>query len=225
MRSFIKRCLFSLLSGRTIRAIRFDLWRLKARIRNHRRKIDPAFDRLHLGCGSRKIPEWLNVDVCGSDFDVDLAKGFLPFNDNVFAAVVSQHVIEHLELTEELLPLLEELHRCCRPGAIIWLSCPDLEKTCQAYFDDKGQSFVQDRMERFPGFDLNDAPSQQIINLIFVQDGEHRNLLDFELLTFLLKKSGFSQIERRTERDLLEAHPHFPKRNDDLHSIYVSAQA
>jgi len=225
LRSFLKRIFFGLLSGRTLRAIRFDLWRLLARIRHHRKQITPSPNRLHLGCGTRRIPGWFNIDVTGSEYNVDLARGYLPFTDNVFQSVVSQHVIEHLELTSELLPLLRELHRCCQSGATVWLSCPDLEKICRSYLDDKGKSLEKDRMDRFPGFDLKGIPSQQVINLIFVQDGEHRNLLDLELLTYLLEAAGFSNVNRRVEQDLLDAHPDFPLRGDDLHSIYVSANA
>ena len=165
MRETIKRFLFRFLSGRTLRAIRFDLYRLRARVLHHRKRdVKPPSSRLHLGCGERKIAGWLNIDVSQSDFDVDLACGQLPFSDNVFDVIVSQHVIEHLELQSELIPLLHEIHRVCQPGAAVWFSCPDLEKVCQAYIEDRGKAMLNDRMIRFPGYDIGEVPSQQIIN-------------------------------------------------------------
>jgi hypothetical protein len=72
---------------------------------------------------------------------------------------------------------------------------------------------------------LGDVPSQHYINCIFVQEGEHKNLLDFEMLTWLLEKSGFVDVRQVREADLLHRFPGFPERGDDCHSIYVTAVA
>ena len=83
---------------------------------------------------------WLNVDVAGSEFDIDLACGALPWIDAQFRAIASQHTIEHLELESELLPLLTELRRVAAPNCEIWLTCPDLERICAEYRGEPGQS-------------------------------------------------------------------------------------
>src|SRR4029077_4956809 len=110
----------------TVHAMKFDLLRLRAR-RKSRAPAIAGLRRLHLGCGQRLVPGWVNADVTDSDADVDLASGQLPWPDSSFETVVSQHVIEHMELQGELIPLLREIGRVLEPGGEVWLSCPDLE--------------------------------------------------------------------------------------------------
>jgi SAM-dependent methyltransferase len=113
-------------STRTLQLMWFDVLRLQARIRRLRRNdLEPSCNKLHLGCGSRRVAGWLNVDVIGSDYDIDFITR-LPWRSDSFSAIVSQHVIEHLELFGELVPLLSELRRVLQPGGQIWLSCPDM---------------------------------------------------------------------------------------------------
>lgn len=183
----------------------------------------PQSHRIHLGCGDRRVPGWLNCDVANSEFDIDLAAGRLPFPDGSVSVVVMQHVIEHLELHGQLIPLFRELHRVCADDATLWLSCPDLAKVCAAYAADRGQALKEDRCRRWPDYSLGGAPVQQFINDLFQARGRHRNLLDLELLAWALNQAGFPAGERITEADLLAAHPEFPPRHDDAQSLYVKA--
>ncbi len=199
-----------------------DLWRARARWHNRGKSgLLPPSDKLHLGCGRRKVPGWLNIDVRGSDHDVDLGCGCLPWADDVFETVISQQVIEHLDLFEELIPLLRELKRTARNGAEIWLCCPDLEKACRSYDLDRGKSLYNDARTR-SGIVMEDGtPTQYYINDLFVQDGAHKNLFDLELLTWTLDQAGLSDAVRTSESELLAAFPDFPKRGDDYQAIYV----
>lgn len=199
-----------------------DLWRARARWRNRRRSgVLPLCDRLHLGCGRRKIPGWLNVDVRGSEHDVDLGSGRLPWADNVFSTVISQQVIEHLDIREELIPLLRELKRTAKNGAEMWLCCPDLEKACRAYDLDRGKSLYLDARTRSGIVLEGGMPTQYYINDLFVQHGAHKNLFDLELLTWTLAEAGLTEVARTTEAALLDAFPDFPRRGDDYQAIYV----
>jgi len=209
------------LSRRTKDLLLFDLKRAKARLKNRHSRLQPASSRLHLGCGERKIPGWLNVDVSNSDYDVDLACGKLPWKDKVFDVVISQHVIEHLEINTELFPLLKEVRRTLKDAGKVYLSCPDMEKVCKAYLEDKGKNFFEDKKKRFGSFDMQDLPVQHVINILFHQNGSHKNLFDFELLRHLLDKAGFKNIQKVEESVLLQAYTDVPKRNDDIHSLYV----
>jgi predicted SAM-dependent methyltransferase len=211
--------------------IKFDLRRSYTRITKRKINISPAYNKLHFGCGSRRVSGWLNVDLVGSELNVDLASGRLPWKDGSFSAIASHHVVEHLELVEELIPLMKELHRVSRPMAEIWLSCPDMEKVCRSYLEDKGASLLADRLVRFPDgyvgryFKNRNIPRQHFINLLFNQNGEHRNLFDFELLSWALKQALFVDCTRVTEQTFLERFPEFPPRRDDMQSIYIRAFA
>lgn len=50
----------------------------------------PEADKIHLGCGARKVEGWLNVDIGGGDVNLDLAAGYLPWQDSSFSAAVSK---------------------------------------------------------------------------------------------------------------------------------------
>lgn len=180
--------------------------------------------RLHLGAGRRQVPGWLNVDLEGSDVDVDLASGCLPFRDETFEVVASQHVIEHLHLVAELEPLMTEVHRVTRPGASIWLSCPDIRKICASYHSTGGRDLVADRRSRVSTYSLHGYPASQFMNDVFHQDGEHKNLFDLELLSELLRRSGFTEILEVDEQQFRAEFPEFPERRDGKQTIYVRAR-
>lgn len=209
---------------RTLTLAWFDMLRLRARLRHPgRAQLAPASPRLHVGCGNRRVGGWLNVDVIGSEHDVDLARP-LPWRSDSFDALVSQHVIEHLELFSELMPLLRDFRRVLRPGATIWLSCPDMEKVCRAYAEGGLQRLLDDRMSR-DDYSLQGAPVSQLVNDLFHQYGEHKNLYDFELLSWALAEAGFREVRQIVEADLREAFPEFPRRDDDEQTLYVTAVA
>lgn len=219
---FVRKPLRGVLSARTRALVLLDLRRWVVRGRQGRELAAP-FDRLHLGCGDRRVDGWLNVDLSGSEHDVDLAGGHLPWRDGTFEAVVGQHVIEHLELRSELVPLLAELHRVLRPGGELWLSTPDLARVCQGYVGDGGAAMLADRMRRWTSFSLDEAPTPHLINHLFHQDGEHRNLFDLELLDWALARAGFGRVERLAEPYLLDRFPGFPARDDDDQALLVRA--
>jgi hypothetical protein len=53
----------------------------------------------------------------------------------------------------------------------------------------------------------------------------HKNLFDFTLLYWALTESGFVEIQRVEEADLLARFPEFPPRHDELQSLYVRARS
>jgi predicted SAM-dependent methyltransferase len=208
---------------RTAAYLGHDIARLAARLKLRGRPVPKHARRLHLGCGDRRVDGWLNCDVSGSEFDLDLAVGQLPFPDGSIDVVVMQHVIEHLNLHDQLIPLFHELYRIFDKDGRLWLSCPDLAKVCAAYLADKGRALEEDRRRRWPDYSLSGAPVQHFINDLFHSKGKHRNLFDIELLTWALNQASFLFVQRVTEADLLAAHPEFPPRCDDFQSLYVVA--
>jgi predicted SAM-dependent methyltransferase len=212
----------ALISARTRRGIRLDLMRLRARISSRLRRPDLRPTRLHLGCGSRRIDGWLNVDLIGSDFDCDLGSPF-PLPSSHYEAAVAQQVVEHLELETDLPLFLKETHRVLRTGGVLWVSCPDMAAACAAYTADRASSLVADRRSRWPDFSLDGAPSQHFVNVLFHQGGQHCNLFDVDLLQWLLDRAGFREIERRNEPAMREELPAVPVRGDDAVAVYVRA--
>jgi predicted SAM-dependent methyltransferase len=222
-RKAVYRAAHTVFGRRTLQLMWFDVLRLKARLRHvGQHDLTPPHAQLHLGSGSRRVAGWLNVDVAGSDYDIDFTKR-LPWKTGSFSAVVSQHVIEHFELFGELLPLLSELRRVLLPGGEIWLSCPDMEKICRFYVDGRAGELVARRVNR-SGYSTRGAPAQQVINDYFHQLGEHKNLFDFEMVRWALESAGFTDVRGTDEGQLLERFPGFPSRQDELHTLYVTAR-
>src|SRR5580698_3749113 len=75
--------------------------------------------RLNLGCGLRPREGFFGVDQAPlptTDILADLNLPFKELPDQSVAEIFSRHTLEHVR---ELLPLMAELHRVCRPDACI----------------------------------------------------------------------------------------------------------
>lgn len=220
--SFVTRNIARFLfSYRTRNAVKFELTRLRAKIFGPRSQRKPAFPLMHLASGSRRLPGWVNVDLAGADINIDMTARPFPFVSNSFDAVVTQHLIEHLDIEEEVFPVFDEVFRVIKPGGELWLSTPDMEKICKHYMSDGGQELYQYMMKRDPLSWPEGLPPRFIMNRFFYQRGEHKNLFDFELMKWTLKKCGFADVLRVNEADLLKRFPGFPARYDDLEVLSV----
>ena len=84
--------------------------------------------RLNLGCGNRKINDWVNVDkvaTCNPDKIVNLEELPWPWPDNSVDEILLSHVLEHLgAATDVYLGIIKELYRICRDGALINIRVP-----------------------------------------------------------------------------------------------------
>ena len=89
---------------------------------------------LNLGCGSRYVPDWVNVDLISTGPGViphDLRKG-LPFPDDSFHVVYHSHLLEHFDRSDAP-GFLRECLRVLRPGGAIRVVVPDLEQIVRSY--------------------------------------------------------------------------------------------
>jgi len=81
---------------------------------------------LDIGCGSHKAPGHIGLDrlpAPGVDVVRDLVRG-LPFNDQTFDGMRAHHVIEHFA-GDDLIFVVEEMARVCKPGAVLEVTVPD----------------------------------------------------------------------------------------------------
>jgi predicted SAM-dependent methyltransferase len=212
------------LSPRTCDLLMFELQ--AARIPSKQLKPSAAASlrsrRLHFGAGSRIVSGWHNIDAFSGDERVDLRRP-LPFADEAFDFAVSQHVVEHLAIEDELGKLLRELWRVLSQGGTLFVSTPDMFRLCRDYVSDGGGSWIRYYKGRHASFGIGDRPDSHMVNYVFHQNGEHKNLFDFELLSSSLIKAGFVDVEKINEAEFLGRCPEFPKRNDDDTTLYVSA--
>lgn len=79
--------------------------------------------RLNLGCGNKRHLDFIGVDKypCAAvDVRADLEEK-LPFGDGEVTEVMLDNVIEHIR---DIPGLMREIHRVCRPGAVIHIVTP-----------------------------------------------------------------------------------------------------
>lgn len=90
--------------------------------------------RLHLGCGNRRAVGWLNVDIrftrCVDVVDDirRLARFPAGWADEIYAC----HVLEHFDFAETD-AVLRRWTRVLRPGGVLRISVPDLDRITAIY--------------------------------------------------------------------------------------------
>jgi predicted SAM-dependent methyltransferase len=190
----LKRAVASLLGRETanrLSAPYYD-WRARRQTGRTLRGL-PAKDLcVNIGCGSRYLPGWVNLDAArGDKIDVvwDLRRG-LPFPAESCAAIFGEHVIEHIPKPDAEL-LLRECHRALQPGGTIRLSTPDAGKFLRAYVGDR--DFLAD--PRFA--DSAETPMDRV-NMMMREYGQHLWVYDSESLILLLRKTGFSSAAEQS---------------------------
>ncbi len=81
---------------------------------------------LHIGCGTKKYPGAIGVDVVklpNVDVVHDLDKLPYPFKSNTFDGIIADNILEHLGT--DLMKVMAELHRICKAGAVIRVRVPN----------------------------------------------------------------------------------------------------
>lgn len=105
---------------------------------------------LNIGCGSHFHGAWTNIDVVSCVPEVtawDVRKG-LPFDDSTFDAVYHSHVIEHLA-QDAAVAFMQEAVRVLKPGSVMRVVVPDLEKIARLYLDRLDAALRRDSLAEF----------------------------------------------------------------------------
>lgn len=124
--------------------------------------------RLQLGCGKRKRPSAIGVDIYrGSDADMlcDLNHFPYPFADSSFDEIIAEHVLEHLD---NLIGVVEELHWVARPGATVHVEVPHLSSVFFYQDPTHRHAFTSRTFDYFvPGTDVHQfGYSKAVLNVM-----------------------------------------------------------
>ena len=79
---------------------------------------------LDLGCGNNKHPGSIGVDnnpATDADVICNLDRPPYPFRDSSFNEIRATHLVEHVE---NVIKLVEEVHRLLRPGGVLYIITP-----------------------------------------------------------------------------------------------------
>lgn len=196
--------------------------------------------KLQIGCGYNILEGWLNTDLIYRKNEVaylDAGKKF-PLPDESFDYIYSEHIFEHLTLTQGL-SMLRECYRVLKPGGHIRLATPDLDFLINMYNDPKKkihQEYVIWSTENFikevsNNFNEDEYLTSFVVNNFF-RDWYHKVIYNFESLKLVLEKTGFTEIQRKEigQSDIevfsgLEKHGEIiPEAFNDLETIVVEAE-
>lgn len=99
--------------------------------------------KLHLGCGTKKLEGWINIDsveACQPDLLHDISQP-LPYEDQSADEILAEDVLEHFDKYLRFVVFYEWI-RVLKVGGIVTLQVPDFKKILFKYFKFGYDNFV-----------------------------------------------------------------------------------
>jgi len=175
--------------------------------------------RLHVGCGSRPAPGWINADRRpgeGVDLCADLREG-LPMADDSVDCAVAMHVLQDLAWNE-LPGVLAELRRVLRPGGTLRLGLPDLDRAIDAYRRGDHRYF------HVPDQDAASIGAKLVTQIVWY--GSVHTPFTFDFAEERLRAAGFRDVARCAFRESRHGDPGLAALdNRERESFFVEALA
>lgn len=143
--------------------------------------------KLHLGCGTKKLDDFINIDILSETCDIKLDITNLNIiNNNIVKEIYVCHVLEHFK-RNKIINLLLEWNRVLINDGTLRIAVPDFEKVVKVYNKNKN-----------------------ITELIGLLNGGQKNEYDihyinydFTILKELLESCGFDNIKKYDCEDFL----------------------
>jgi ubiquinone/menaquinone biosynthesis C-methylase UbiE len=174
--------------------------------------------RLHWGCGPITPYGWVNSDLQphpGVDVPADILAG-LPLPADSFDYIVAIHALPEIPIREQE-RALRELHRVLRPGGVLRLGLPDMDKAIRAYVSKDIDYFFL-----IPDEAAKTISGKMITQLLWYSIS--RCMFTAEFATELLQRSGFRDTKICSFRETSSAHPGIVELDDrEMESFFVEA--
>ena len=150
----------------------------------------------------------------GVDIACDIRRG-LPLESESIDYAVSIHALPEVPYPD-LVPVLVELHRVLKPGGVLRLGLPDLEKGIQAYLRGDRDYFL------IPDEDARSIGGKLVVQMIWY--GYSRTLFTPDFIEEFLHKAGFSKVTHCQYRKTSSRFPEIVELdNREPESLFVEA--
>ncbi len=173
--------------------------------------------RLNWGCGEFPEPGWLNSDIKdtpGIDIVADLREG-LPLETDSIDYITSIHALPELPFSD-LVPALTELRRVLKPGGVLRLALPDLERGIAAFQRGDREYF------HVPDEDARSIGAKFVTQMTWY--GYSHSLFVYDFVEELLERAGFAQITRCQYKQTASRWPDIADLdNRERESLFVEA--
>ena len=178
-------------------------------------KLEASRMKLHLGCGTKRIEGYINIDSRSTpavDMVADI-RNLEGFQEGTIDVIYVCHVLEHFSRWAHA-KVLERWFRLLKPSGTLRIAVPDFEKVVAHYL-----KFGEVRKLSGILYGRQDYP-----------ENNHCWCWDFRELTKDLQEAGFADIERYDWRKTDHSHiddysqaylPHMDKENGMLMSLNV----
>ena len=151
--------------------------------------LRPRAIGINLGCGPMARAGWINCDITqlpGVDVRCDLSRG-LPLASGRADYIAAIHFLQDLPYPA-IVPALQELRRVLKPGGVLRLAVPDLDKAIAAYLSrDAAYFYVPDEHAKSIGAKL-------VAQAVWY--GSVRTPCNFESVSESLALAGYREIHR-----------------------------
>jgi predicted SAM-dependent methyltransferase len=173
--------------------------------------------RLNWGCGPRPARGWLNSDVRafpGVQYPCNILEG-LPIESGSIDYAVAIHVLQDMAWGD-IPPALRELHRVLKPGGVLRLALPDLDRAISAYLGRDREYFY------VPDSDAVSIGAKLITQIIWY--GSVKTPFVFEYIEELLLAAGYERIVRCAYTQTASRYPEIVELdNRPRESMFVEA--
>jgi predicted SAM-dependent methyltransferase len=175
--------------------------------------------RLNWGCGPQPAPGWINADIHaydGVDLYGDIRDG-LALADHTVDYAVAIHVLQDL-LWPDIPAALRELRRVLKPGAVLRLALPDLDRAIDAYRRGDAAYF------HVPDTDARSIGAKLVTQIIWY--GSVRTPFTFDFAQELLSAAGFADVTRCAFRQTASPFADIVSLdNRERESLFIEARA